>query len=232
MMKILYFFPFLMQVVSLNGLESNEVVLTASINKAQPTHYKPKNFYHLLGMKGFSDKLLTMHIELYQGYVNQTNLLQDKISSLSEANLVKSMELQALKKVFAFEYDGMKLHELYFENLGGKGGINPTTNLFKKMAVDFGSFEKWKADFMATGLFRGIGWVICYYDILENRLFNTWVESHEKGLFSQAVPILVMDCWEHAYLVDYGIKRADYIDAFMQNIQWNIPVNRFDLSSK
>ena len=218
---------------SLAASESELPVLyTANSSKIQPVSYKAKNFYHLLGMKGFSDKLLTQHLELYQGYVNQTNIYHEKIAMMIDANLVKTPEYSAMKKAFAFEFDGMKLHEYYFENLGGKGIINNSSNLFKKITSDFGSFEKWKTDFMATGLVRGIGWVICYFDPTENKIINAWVESHEKGLLAHAVPILVMDCWEHAYLNDYGIKRSDYIDAFMQNIQWNIASNRFDLANQ
>jgi Fe-Mn family superoxide dismutase len=212
--------------------DSTDVVLVASPVKVQNTTYKAKNFYGLLGMKGFSDKMLMQHFELYQGYVANTNVYHDKLAQLIDANLTKTPEYVALKKAFAFEFDGMKLHEYYFENLGGKGILNTSTNLYKKIVADFGSYEKWKADFMSTGLVRGIGWVIAYYDPIENKIINTWIESHEKGLLAQAIPLLVMDCWEHAYLTDYGIKRADYIEAFMQNIQWNIVSNRFDLGTK
>lgn len=207
-----------------------EVVLVAS-TKSLPTTYKAKNFYHLIGMNGFPDKLLKQHFELYQGYVNQTNLLAEKIAQLIDGNLMKTPEYSALKKAFAFEFDGMKLHEDYFENLGGKGVLNSSSNLYKKIVADFGSFEKWKADFTATGLVRGIGWVVAYLDPFENRIINAWIESHDKGLFSNANILLVMDCWEHAYITEYGLKRADYIEAFMDNIQWNIVSNRFDFSS-
>ena len=212
--------------------EVNDVMLIANNgSKVQYTTYKAKNFYQLIGMPGFSDKLLMQHFELYQGYVNQTNVLHDKLAQLIDANLVKTPDYQALKKAFAFEFDGMKLHEFYFENLGGKGVLNPASNLYKKIQSDFGSFEKWKSDFMATGLVRGIGWVIAYFDPLENKIINTWIESHEKGLLAHAKVLLVMDCWEHAYITEYGIKRADYIEAFMKNIQWNIVINRFDISN-
>ncbi len=210
--------------------EISEILLTSNgANKVQYTTYKAKNFYQLIGMPGFSDKLLMQHFELYQGYVNQTNLLHDKLAQLIDANMMKTPEYQALKKAFSFEFDGMKLHEFYFENLGGKGILNPSSNLYKKIQADFGSYEKWKSDFMATGLVRGIGWVITYFDPLENKIINTWIESHEKGLLAQAKILLVMDCWEHAYINEYGIKRADYIEAFMKNIQWNIVINRFDI---
>jgi Fe-Mn family superoxide dismutase len=208
------------------------VQLVANSSKVAPTTYKAKNFYHLIGMKGFSDKMLSSHFELYQGYVNNTNLYHDKLSQLIEANMVKSPEYQAMKKSFAFEFDGMKLHELYFENLGGKGVIQPTSGIYKKIIADFGSFDLWKRDFVATGLVRGIGWVITYFDPVQNKIINTWIESHENGLLASSSVLVVMDCWEHAYILDYGIKRADYIDAFMDNLNWNIVSNRFDLVSK
>lgn len=200
--------------------------------KVQVSAYKAKNYYHLLGMKGFSNPLLTQHFKLYEGYVAQTNLLQEKMAALIDANLVKSTEYAGIKKMFAFEYDGMKLHEFYFENLGGKSSINIQSNLYKKIVQDFGSFDKWKADFQATGLLRGIGWVILYFDALDNRLVNAWIESHEKGHLVHANMLLVMDVWEHAYITEYGLSKADYIEAFFSNIQWNIVVNRFDVAGR
>ena len=208
------------------------VQLVANNNRVVPTTYKAKNFYHLIGMKGFSDKMLTNHFELYQGYVNNTNLVHDKLAQLIDANMVKTPEYQALKKTFAFEYDGMKLHEFYFENLGGKGVIQPTSGIYKKIIADFGSFENFKKDFVATGLVRGIGWVITYLDPQQNKIINAWIESHENGLFAASTILVVMDCWEHAYITDYGIKRSDYIDAFMENLNWNIVSNRFELVAK
>lgn len=213
---------------SLSAVEISPVVLP----KTQVSVHKAKNYYNLLGMKGFSDQLLTQHFKLYEGYVAQVNSIQEKIGMLLDANLSKSSEYAGLKKALAFEYDGMRLHELYFENLGGKGPLNLQSQLYKKIIADFGSYEKWKADFIATGLLRGIGWAILYFDPNDNRLINAWVESHEKGHLANCDIILVMDVWEHAYITEYGIQRGDYIDAFMSNIQWNIASNRFDLANR
>ncbi|MDP3103294.1 MAG: Fe-Mn family superoxide dismutase, partial [Candidatus Methanoperedens sp.] len=94
------------------------------------------------------------------------------------------------------------------------------SNLSKKIAADFGSYENWEKDFRATGAMRGIGWIVLYHDAAAGRLFNTWINEHDAGHLSGATPLLVMDVFEHAYMVDYGLKKADYIEAFFKAIDW------------
>jgi Fe-Mn family superoxide dismutase len=116
----------------------------------------------------------------------------------------------------------MRLHELYFGNMakGGKA-IDKNSNLYRKIAADFGSYDNWEKDLKATGTMRGIGWVILYNDAASGRLFNTWINEHDVGHLSGAVPLLIMDVFEHAYMLDYGLKKADYIEAFFNAIDWN-----------
>jgi Fe-Mn family superoxide dismutase len=185
--------------------------------------YEAKNFESLLGTKGFSDQLLKNHFTLYQGYVTNTNKVADTLSAMAKEGKTGTPEYAELKRRFGWEFNGMRLHEYYFDNMtkGGKA-IDKNTNLYKKIAADFGSYETWEKDFKATGAMRGIGWVILYYDGTEGRLFNTWINEHDVGHLSGAKPLIVMDVFEHAYMIDYQLKKADYIEAFFKAIDWTI----------
>ena len=115
----------------------------------------------------------------------------------------------------------MRLHELYFGNLAKeKSVVDKNSELFKKIEKEWGSYELWEKDFKSMGTMRGIGWVVLYYDSLANRMFNVWINEHDVGHFSGAKPILVMDVFEHAYMIDFGLKKAEYIEAFMKAINW------------
>jgi Fe-Mn family superoxide dismutase len=188
--------------------------------------YAPQNYSHLLGMPGFSDSLLQMHFKLYQGYVKNTNDLLLKLNTMG-AGQASSYEYGALKRRLGWEFDGMRLHELYFDNLGGNGNLDPASPLFAAIATQFGSFEKWKRDFIATGSMRGIGWAILYLDPVQGRLMNVWINEHDVGHLAGGTPILIMDVFEHAYMPQYGLDRAKYIDAFFQNINWKAAGSRF-----
>jgi len=197
--------------------------LVGNIGSAQ--EYKARDFSHLIGTPGFSDQLLQMHFKLYQGYVNNTNTLLNLLKSY-EGN-TQAYQYQALKRRFGWEFDGMRLHELYFENLGGKKEIEKGSELYKAIERDFGSFENWKKDFIATGSMRGIGWSILYFDPQAKRLVNVWINEHDVGHLATGQPILVMDVWEHAYITQYGLDRAKYIDTFFNNINWEVVVDRY-----
>ncbi|MEI6650411.1 MAG: Fe-Mn family superoxide dismutase [Candidatus Moraniibacteriota bacterium] len=179
--------------------------------------HEKKDFSHLLGTPGFSDQLLTDHFTLYEGYVANVN----KIADLSAEIEMGTPQYAELKRRFGWEWNGMRLHELYFGNITkGKAPLSTESDVTKKIAEHFGSVEAWEKDFRATGAMRGIGWVVLAYDVTEGRLFNVWVQEHDGGHLVGATPLLVMDVFEHAYIRDYGIKRADYIEAFMRSIDW------------
>jgi len=182
--------------------------------------YVAKDFGALVGMDGFSEALLKNHFTLYQGYVTNTNKLSDLIGRLLAEGKTATPEYAELKRRFGWEWNGMRLHEFYFENLGGKGVLEPASKLGKAIAAEFGSVGKWEAEFRAAGAMRGIGWVVLYQDRLGGRLFNQWVNEQDVGNPAGAVPVLVMDVFEHAFMVDYGLKRADYIAAFFRNVNW------------
>jgi superoxide dismutase, Fe-Mn family len=192
----------------------------AKTEKEEKMTYNAKDYNRLIGMEGFSDTLLKNHFTLYQGYVANTNKLSDALSQLLKEGKTGTPEYAELKRRFGWEFNGMRLHEYYFENLGGKGGINKTGKLYQKLVNSFGSYEAWEKDFKATGTMRGIGWAVLYQDILSGNFINFWINEHDVGHPSGGMPILIMDVFEHAFMIDYGLKRADYIESFFKNIHW------------
>ncbi|MEW6062856.1 MAG: Fe-Mn family superoxide dismutase [Nanoarchaeota archaeon] len=191
--------------------------------------YELKNFENLIGIKGFSEQLLRNHFALYQGYVTNTNKLIDSLTAMLKEGKTTILEFAELKRRFGWEFNGMKLHEYYFGNLcKSNKKLNKNSKLFKKIIEDFGSYENWEKEFKAMAAMRGIGWVILYYDKKANRLFNVWINEHDVGHLSGGILILVMDVFEHAYMTDYGIKKADYIENFFGVIDWDVVTKRFD----
>ncbi|MEM7819610.1 MAG: superoxide dismutase [Candidatus Aenigmatarchaeota archaeon] len=188
--------------------------------------YEPKNFDYLLGISGFSEQLLKNHFILYQGYVTNTNKILETLNNLIKEG--KIIEFAELKRRFCWEFNGMRLHELYFENITKEfSEIDRNSELFKKIEKDFGSFENWEKDFKTIGTMRGIGWVILYYDPKAHILLNVWINEHDVGHLVENIPILIMDVFEHAYMIDYGLRRADYIENFFKAINWKVLINRF-----
>jgi Fe-Mn family superoxide dismutase len=188
--------------------------------------YTAKDYSKLIGMESFSQTLLTNHFTLYQGYVTNTNKLTDILAAMLKDGKTAAPEYAELKRRFGFEFNGMRLHEYYFENLGGKTPPDKAGALAKKLAEAYGSYESWEQDFRATGAMRGIGWAVLYQDNVTGGLFNQWVNEHEVGHLAGCRPLLIMDVFEHAYMVDYGLKRADYITAFFKNINWKAAEGR------
>jgi superoxide dismutase, Fe-Mn family len=190
--------------------------------------FEAQDFSHLLGMPGFSDKALEMHFTLYQGYVKNANFLLERLKELGHEEKLNTPEYNEFKRRLMWEYDGMRLHELYFSNLGGEGSeLDANSPLHIELVGQFGSIEAWKDDFIATGALRGIGWSILYRDPLTGRLVNTWIDEHDTGHMAGGSPLLIMDVWEHAYMTDYGIDRKAYMEAFYKNINWPLVEERF-----
>jgi len=190
--------------------------------------YEAKNFESLIGLGGFSDQLLKNHFTLYQGYVTNTNKANDALTELIKTDKIATPEFSEIKRRFGWEFNGLRLHEYYFENLSKEvKKLTEDSELYKKIVADFGSYENWEKEFRTIGAMRGIGWVILYYDAISKKLFNCWINEHDGGHLSGATPLLVMDVFEHAYLTDYGLKRADYIEAFFKAIDWEEILKRF-----
>ncbi|MBI4524384.1 MAG: superoxide dismutase [Deltaproteobacteria bacterium] len=189
--------------------------------------YKSRDF-NLSGLQGISDRTLEMHFGLYDGYVKNTNLLTEQLLEMSHKKqaLATNPAYSELKRHLGFEYGGMVLHEYYFGNLAPKGKESPSADLRRALEANFGTFEDWKRDFVAVGGMRGVGWAVLYQDPMTGQLSNHWIELHQQGVPSGFKPVLVMDVWEHAFLLDYKpSERSKYIDAFFSNIDWDV-VNR------
>ncbi len=192
--------------------------------------YTAKDYTRLLGMAGFGDTLLKNHFSLYQGYVANTNKILDTLEAMSKDERTGTPEYSELKRRFGFEFDGMRLHELYFGNLGGGDGTPPEKSpLYEKLAGQFGTFDAWQKDFKTTGMMRGIGWAILYFDSSSRTFVNQWINEHESGHLAGCTPVVVMDVFEHAYMMDYGLKRADYIESFFHNLDWKTVQSRLTL---
>ena len=197
--------------------------------------YRVKEF-DLSGLTGISDKTLETHFKLYEGYVKETNKLNDRIAEFLSDGKVDQEEMPAyseLTRRLGFEYNGMVLHELYFGNMMRGGSPDPARDsVFRQLAErGFGRYETWKADFTSIGSMRGVGWAVCLLDPRVGRITNHWVTLHEAGNVAGFVPILVMDVWEHAFLLDYPpAQRSKYIEAFFANTCWHTVEERLEAS--
>ncbi|HZH89721.1 MAG TPA: Fe-Mn family superoxide dismutase [Pyrinomonadaceae bacterium] len=198
--------------------------------------YKPRQF-DLSGLNGISDKTLELHFKLYEGYVKETNNLTERIAKFLEDGKVDQDEMPAyseLTRRLGFEYNGMVLHEYYFDNMRRQGTGDPAkdSNFAKAAEASFGSYETWKADFVGIGKMRGVGWAMCYQNPANGRLSNHWITLHETGNVSGFTPVLVMDVWEHAFLLDYmPAERPRYIEAFFSNINWEVVEQRLNIDA-
>jgi Fe-Mn family superoxide dismutase len=194
--------------------------------------YTAKNYSELIGMKGFSETLLNNHFALYQGYVTNTNKLLETLDQMLKDNRSGTSEYAELKRRLGWEFNGMRLHELYFDNLGGDGELSRNSFLTMKIVESYGSYDAWEKEFRTVGTMRGIGWTILYMDPVSGRLINFWINEHDVGHPVGFEPLLIMDVFEHAFITDYGLKRADYIDAFFRNIKWTKIGSRIDKAAE
>jgi Fe-Mn family superoxide dismutase len=190
--------------------------------------YETKKYESLIGLTGFSDQLLKNHFTLYEGYVTNVNKLTDSIVNLMKEDKIATPEFAELTRRYGWEFNGMRLHEFYFGNLV-EGGTNLNTDsaFYKKFITEFGSMENWEKHFRAVGSMRGIGWVILYYDQQSQKMFNMWINEHDSGHPAGCTPLLIMDVFEHAYMLDYGVKKADYLNVFIPAIDWQAVAARF-----
>ncbi len=179
-------------------------------------------------IKGISQKQVDTHLGLYQGYVKQTNLLMTELARLSsDAN--NAYIVGELRKRFGFEWNGMRLHELYFEQLeGGAHVVNAEMNIYSLLAKQFGSYDIWFEEFSHLSG-RGPGWSLLDYDPVSKQFHHVWVEDHQVGQLAGAKVIFALDHWEHAYLLDYApAEKQKYLDAYFVNVNWEVVSKRFD----
>jgi len=176
--------------------------------------HQPKKF-NIKGLDGISDNQISQHMDiLYVGYVNKLNEVEERLKAVdrSKANQIFS-DFRGLKADESFALNGVILHELYFENLNAKGEKKSSGKLTDLIAREFGSFETWQA---------ARGWVILGHCLYDGKLHNYCLDTHNFNVPACVIPVLVMDVYEHAYVIDYGVKRPPYIDAFMKNIDWSV----------
>ncbi len=193
--------------------------------------YEVKKYEELLGVEGFSEELLKNHFKLYEGYVANFNKLNDMLVAKEKADEWGTPEFAELNRRLGWEWNGMRLHELYFGNMKKDAKkLDKDGEVYKAIIAEWGSLDMWQKDFTSMGAMRGIGWVVLYYDKESGKLFNTWIDEHNTGHLAGALPLLVMDVFEHAFILDYGLSRAGYIASFMNAINWGVVEERFTIS--
>ena len=191
-------------------------------------HYEAHTFT-IPELQGISSKQIEEHIKLYEGYVKHVNLIYNELTELGQDPEKNAHLMQELRRRLGFEFNGMRLHELYFGDLeGGPKQISAETALYSAIASQFGSWEKWLNSFKKIAA-RGSGWMLLNYDKEAKRFHNNWVTNHDVGQLATIPAVLALDFWEHAYMVDYlPSEKAKYIDAYLNNVNWENVARRFD----
>jgi len=217
-------------------LASNAIGKAASQTPSPESGVEPyvaRDFSALLNKKleGLSQNQLSQHLKLYQGYVKKANEISRKLKDvdLASANPTYS-PLRELLAEQSYALNGAIYHEYYFANLGGKGG-EATGELRAALDDRFGGFSKFSDYLRAAGKSMR-GWVIVGYNTRIGRIDTFGLDLHNMFTPANVVPIVVLDVYEHAYMIDYGIDRAKYLDAFMQNIDWDIANKRLAAATK
>lgn len=193
---------------------------------ANPLKYKE--------VEGISAKTFAEHFKLYEGYVNKTNEIYEKIAN-SFADPSKSAgtysEYGEAKRQLSFNLGGMWNHKLYFGDFEDGKGTGPSEHLQRAMTEDFGSFDKWKEDFVASGM-AARGWGMLCYGLDDGKLHNVVLDAQNAGFPATVVPLVLMDVYEHAYYIDYGTGRKGYIEAFFKNLNWDRVSKRYEKCQK
>ncbi|WP_455284940.1 superoxide dismutase [[Eubacterium] cellulosolvens] len=198
-----------------------------------PARVNPRNELKPKNLKRISDQQLEYHFEThYKGYVTKINEVWDRMQTVDRSKANQNFsDYRALKVEESFNYMGVVLHELYFENIKDGKGTNPSTKLTEQISKDFGSFDKWKEDFNACGIALR-GWAVLVYDLTSGKLVNNGLDAHNVYGLLNTIPLLVLDVYEHAYYTDQGPKRPPYIDAFFENVNWDVVNRRFETALK
>jgi Fe-Mn family superoxide dismutase len=189
-----------------------------------------KTFPNLSTVEGISQNQLDQHIGLYQGYVKKINEMTAKISSLNPDAAAMNgtySEFRELHVEQSFALNGAVLHEYYFENIGGEK--TPPTDMIKTLfAKEFGSWDNYMNHLTALGK-SARGWVITGFNMRDKRIHNYLLDGHNQLSPVHVMPLLVLDVYEHAYMIDFGAKRAPYLEAFVKNIDWSIVEDRLKM---
>ncbi len=195
--------------------------------------YTAKQF-NLPTLTGISEEQVKVHLGLYEGYVKHVNLIGEKLAQVRSGDLTLDPYIVAeLRRRFAFEFDGMRMHEYYFNQFeGGTSALDAESTLSKTASEKYGSVDGFIAHIKEVVGSRGIGWVVVYADPVVKTIHTTFVGDHEVGQLSGLPIILALDLWEHAYMVDYRpATKKDYVEAFFKNLNWNVCAKRYTNAS-
>lgn len=203
-------------------------ILAAIHDNLIPMRYEARTFT-FPSVHGITAKQLDEHIKLYEGYVTHVNKMYDELAELSHDTAKNGHIMQELRRRLGFEFNGMRLHEIYFADLeGGMAPINAESKIFEALAGQFGSFEKWLESFKAV-VARGSGWAILNYDPEAKRFHNNWVNNHDEGHLATLPALIAVDVWEHAYMIDYVPgEKPKYVEAYLNALNWNSVAERFE----
>ena len=192
--------------------------------------YEPKNFDGLKGLvKGLSDDQLGQHFTLYKGYVAKLNEIEAKLADIDgTAPNYSFNEYSELKRREAVAFNGSFLHELYFENLGAEDSISPEL----QAAFDAQGGKHKVIDDLKSAALCGPGWALLTFNRRDKKLHTYFVAEHHLGLPIEQELLIVLDSWEHAFMVDYGIKRPNYVNIFAENINWGVVSERFGAAKR
>ena len=188
---------------------------------------KAKSYERLLGRTRFSDAQLKAHFKLYEGYVNKLNEILARLKTADRTSANYSFGgYSELKRREPIAYNGTLLHEFYFDAMGQSQSSGPPASVKKRIIESYGTWARWLADMKAAAS-SAHGWVLLVYDPSDKKLKTNLVHSeHHVGLFANARVILALDLWEHAYVIQFGIKKPDYLEAFFDSLNWNIVETR------
>jgi Fe-Mn family superoxide dismutase len=189
--------------------------------------YTAKDYSKLRGLQGITNEQIEVHLTLYNGYVNRTNALQERLFTMAGAGTFDNA-YQELKRRNGWEWNGMRLHEFYFDNMTPEAKPLEGSNPFAAaVAQQYGSLDGWKNDFLNTAKMPGVGWIIAYQDQTNGQILNCWINQHEVSHLAGAKPVLVLDVWEHAFSVyRKPTERAKYLEDFYANVDWTAVARR------
>jgi len=198
----------------------NAIPAFAPVHAIKPLSFDPSK------LNGLSEKLMRSHWENnYAGSVKTLNAVKQKLAQALADKDTPPFAYNDLKREHLLRTGSVVLHELYFDNLGGDGKAD--ADIRKQLGEAFGTFDRWETEFrrIGMGLGGGSGWVVTAYNLHLGQIENYWLADHLHAP-AASLPLLVMDMYEHSYQLDYGAAAAKYIDAFFQNIRWEIVAER------
>lgn len=199
------------------------------IRYAHMKHYEAKKFNLPAELAGLSEKQIEVHLKLYEGYVTHVNAITNNIASLKDSN-GEQYVINELRRRLGFEFDGMRLHEYYFEQLEeGASDANTKSEFAISVSEKYGSWDNFISHIKEVAGSRGIGWVLVTYDPRNDEVHTSWVSDHELGQLAGLPVLMAIDLWEHAFMVDYvPAEKGAYIDAYLGNVNWSVVEKRFD----